>query len=190
VGSGVIGNFTYDALKKAFAARSRLLGDRNRTADPEALLAHVARAAVIEQCNRHRLPVPPYEDLCTTRWTYGRDGATTTVTSRDKRLHAEVYVGAGAGGSLGGITVLMRQILGPDGGAWARDRARQLLTSPTFVEIQPALERLGSEPLDQRSVGRSLRMVTSDAVSLHDLAPAVEWVLQQLRDSAQDRYPN
>jgi hypothetical protein len=33
-------------------------------------------------------------------------------------------------------------------------------------------------------------MVTSDAVSLHDLAPAVERALQQLRDAARDRYPN
>ncbi len=190
VGSGVIGNFAYDALKKAFAVRSRLFGGRTRTADPEALLAHLAKAAVIKQCHRHTLPVPRYEDLRTTRWTYGRDGATTTVTSRDGRLHAKVYVGTSAGDPLGGVTVLLRQILGPDGGAWTRDRARQLLTSPAFVEIRSALERLGSEPLDQRGVERSLRMVTSDAVSLHDLAPAVERALRQLRDAAPDRYPN
>jgi hypothetical protein len=87
------------------------------SADPEALLAHLARAAVIEQCQRHRFPAPRYEDLRIPHWTYGRDGARTTMTSRDDLLHAEVYVGAAAGGSLGGTTVLRHQILRPDSGA-------------------------------------------------------------------------
>jgi hypothetical protein len=53
--------------------------------------------------------------------------------------------------------------------------------------MRAALEHLHSESLDQRGVEPARRRVTSGALSLRDLALAVEQAMHQLRDAAPDR---
>jgi hypothetical protein len=54
--------------------------------------------------------------------------------------------------------------------------------------MRATLEHLHSESLDQRGVERAhRRLIKSGAVSRHDLVPAVEQAMHQLRDAAPDR---
>jgi hypothetical protein len=98
IAGGVLGNLSYDLLKKGWGTSWRSIIRRlNRRpvpsgVDPDEALVYLVKIAIREQCRRVQFPVPDVAALNITGWRPGAQSVVADVSSSSPELQAIVEV--------------------------------------------------------------------------------------------------